>query len=130
MIIYNSNTYDYSRTCIKRTSIKRLPFSKVPMNNFLLSSPLLIIGHFEKMYHTSATGPTVRGIKWSSTFFLGPRRGRNRWRSICRGINISLFDYLQFSWITLTFVKPVLKGQPVLSGQYAIPKYTSPITLH
>ena len=34
------------------------------MNNFLLSSPL-INGHFEKMYHTSATARTVHFFSWS-----------------------------------------------------------------
>ena len=44
-------------------------FSELPTNYFLLSSPQLN-GRFEKMYHTSATGRTVYGIKWSLTFFL------------------------------------------------------------
>ena len=29
-------------------------------------------------------------------FSFGPRRRRNRWASICRGIDISVFDYLHF----------------------------------
>ena len=33
-------------------------------------------------------------VPWHSSF--GPRRGKNRWRSICRGIDISLSDYLHF----------------------------------
>ena len=40
------------------------------MNIFFIVFTSIINGHFEKMYHTSTTGRTVRGIKWSSTFFL------------------------------------------------------------
>ena len=45
------------------------------MNIFFIVFTSIINGHFEKIYHTSTTGRTVHGIKWSSTFFLGPRRG-------------------------------------------------------
>ena len=43
------------------------------MNDFLLSSPLLN-GHFEKTYHTSATGRTVCGVKWSLTVYFWPKK--------------------------------------------------------
>ena len=39
------------------------------MNDILLSSPLLN-SHFEKTYHTSGTGRTVCGVKWSLTIFF------------------------------------------------------------
>ena len=53
-----------------------------------------------------------------SLFSFGPNRGEHRWRSICRGIDISLFDYRHFlEYLTLTFVKPALISQSVLSGQ-------------
>lgn len=53
-----------------------------------------------------------------SLFSCGSNRGEYRWRSISRGIDISLFDNLHFrEYLTLSFVKPAIISQPVLSGE-------------
>ena len=65
----------------------------------------------------------------SFTFFtFGTSRGKNSFRAINRKIDISIFHHLHFLEKLYSFVKTVLKGQPVLGGAVSKPFHNSDLT--